>query len=440
MKKFIALLLSASMVFTFASCGNETENKQDKPDDTSKAGDAFDTIKANEQTKAGETVKISDNIEKENVSSSLTEKGMDAASDFAFELLRKNGNDQGNILISPLSVLSALSMTMNGAEGETLNEMEETFKIDRDSLNTFMSAYKDILTSSDEYKLKLANSIWFNNKGFTVNPEFLKKNASYYGADIYTAPFTNETLKDINSWVNEKTDGMIPTILDSIDSKESMMFIINALSFDGLWTEPYYANNVEEGDFYSQDKEKTKAFFLLGDENLYIENSLASGFIKPYKGGKYSFAALLPNEGVNLDELVLSLSGKDVRNMLKNPQKCIVYTKLPKFKVEYETELNDALKAMGMESLFDEDNANLSSLGTTDTNLYVNKVFHKTFISLGEQGTKAGATTAIAIEKAMGMPALEIKEVNLDRPFLYMIFDNETGIPFFVGTLKEPKE
>ena len=418
MKKIIALLLSASMVFTFTACQNE---------------------KPVPQNKNSETIKISDGIEKENVSYSLTEKGINAASEFAFNLLRESNNEGTNILISPLSALSALAMTMNGAEGTTLKEMEDTFGIERDALNTFMASYQNILTSGEGYKLNLANSIWFNNSGFTVNPDFLKKNASYYGADIYTAPFTDETLTDINSLVNEKTDGMIPSILESINSKESMMILLNALSFDALWREPYWENDVEDGSFYLENGDKITAAFLLGSENSYIENGLAEGFIKPYKDGKYAFAALLPKEGVKLDDLVFSLSGEEVRNMLKNPQKCIVNTKMPKFEVSYKIELQDILKSMGMETLFDESKADLSSLGTTDTNLYADKVVHKTYISLGEQGTKAGAATAVAIDKALGMLDIEVKEVNLNRPFLYMIFDTETGIPFFVGTMKEPQ-
>ena len=360
------------------------------------------------------------------------------ASSFGLKLLKENFKENENVLISPLSVLSALAITMNGAEGETLKEMEEIFSFEKEELNSFMKAYTASLQEGKEFKLSSANSIWFNNKGIKVKPKLLNTNKETYGADIFEADFNNETAEKINSWVNEKTDGMIPSIIDEL-KKYNMMVLLNALSFQGKWMETYKEDEVLDMPFTKENGQKLKASYLTGTEREYIEASLATGFVKPYKGNKYSFAALLPNKDVKLSQLIDSLLEEDIPQLLKNTECYPVKISLPKFNVSCDMKLKESLINMGTKLLFDDRKADLSSLGSCDTNLYVSDVIHKTHISLGEKGTKAGAASAVLVARALALFGPEEKEVRLNRPFLYMLFDNETGIPFFIGTMNEPK-
>ena len=358
--------------------------------------------------------------------------------DFAIRLFQASNENGKNTLISPLSVLCALAMTANGAEEETLAQMEEVLGMTTDELNLYLYSYMKNLPQGDKYKLSLANSIWFTeDERFTVNQDFLQTNADYYGADIYKAPFDKQTLKDINNWVKQNTDEMIPEILDQIPS-EAIMYLVNALAFEAEWSEIYEKHQVKDGEFTKEDGTKQDVKFMYGSEGTYFEDEKATGFMKRYKGGKYAFVAMLPNEGVSVSEYIASLDGESLNALLANPQYATVHTSIPKFETEYKVEMSDILQSMGMTEAFDMYNADFEGLGTsTGGNIYISRVLHKTFISVGEKGTKAGAATIVEMKDGAAAEPTEPKEVYLDRPFVYMLVDCENNIPFFIGTMMD---
>ena len=358
--------------------------------------------------------------------------------DFAIRLFKASNENGKNTLISPLSVLCALAMTANGAEEETLAQMEEVLGMTTDELNLYLYSYMKNLPQGDKYKLSLANSIWFTeDERFTVNQDFLQTNADYYGADIYKAPFDKQTLKDINNWVKQNTDGMIPEILDQIPP-EAIMYLVNALAFEAEWSEIYEKHQVKDGEFTKEDGTKQDVKFMYGSEGTYFEDEKATGFMKRYKGGKYAFVAMLPNEGVSVSEYIASLDGESLNALLANPPYATVRTSIPKFETEYKVEMSDILQSMGMTEAFDMYNADFEGLGTsTGGNIYISRVLHKTFISVGEKGTKAGAATIVEMKDGAAAEPTEPKEVYLDRPFVYMLVDCENNIPFFIGTMMD---
>ena len=358
--------------------------------------------------------------------------------DFAIRLFKASNENGKNTLISPLSVLCALAMTANGAEEETLAQMEEVLGMTTDELNLYLYSYMKNLPQGDKYKLSLANSIWFTeDERFTVNQDFLQTNADYYGADIYKASFDKQTLKDINNWVKQNTDGMIPEILDQIPP-EAIMYLVNALAFEAEWSEIYEKHQVKDGEFTKEDGTKQDVKFMYGSEGTYFEDEKATGFMKRYKGGKYAFVAMLPNEGVSVSEYIASLDGESLNALLANPQYGTVHTSIPKFETEYKVEMSDILQSMGMTEAFDMYNADFEGLGTsTGGNIYISRVLHKTFISVGEKGTKAGAATIVEMKDGAAAEPTEPKEVYLDRPFVYMLVDCENNIPFFIGTMMD---
>ena len=361
------------------------------------------------------------------------------STDFAIRLFNASQKDGDNTLVSPLSVISALAMTVNGAEGETLKQMEAVLGMNREELNLYLYSYVNNLPQGDEYKLHLANSIWLSDsEDFKANPNFLQTNADFYGADIYKAPFNQKTCNDINNWVNENTDGMIPQIIDKLD-ENVVMCLVNALAFEAEWVSPYRKSAVQTGTFTSQSGAKQQVSFMTSVVHKYLEDQNATGFIKKYKDEKYAFVALLPKEGVRISEYMESLTGEHLNTLLKNPQDIKVYNRIPKFEVKYEVHMADILKSMGMPLAFDQKLANFKSLGNSAKgNVYIDDVIHKTFISVAEKGTKAGAATAVIMGGGSARPEPEeYKTVILDRPFLYMLIDCENNVPFFIGTMMD---
>ena len=358
--------------------------------------------------------------------------------DFAIRLFKVSEESGKNTLISPLSVLCALAMTANGAEEETLQQIETVLGITTEDLNLYLYSYMKNLPQGDKYKLSLANSIWFTeDERFTVNQDFLQANADYYGADIYKAPFNEQTKKDINNWVKQNTDEMIPEILDRVPV-DAIMYLVNALAFEAEWSAIYEKNQVREGVFTKEDNTKQNVDFMYGSEGTYLEDENAAGFMKHYKGGKYAFVAMLPDEGVSISDYIASLTGESVNALLTNPQHTTVYTAIPKFETEYSVEMSEILKNMGMPKAFDPNNAEFEGLGTSSAgNIFISRVLHKTFISVGEKGTKAGAATVVEMADGAAAEPQEPKEVYLDRPFVYMLIDCENNIPFFIGTMMD---
>ena len=369
---------------------------------------------------------------------SISETNTIAATDFAVRLFQQAKNGEENTLISPLSVLPALSMTCNGAKDETRFQMEQTLGMPVDKLNDYLYSYIHHLPNEKDCQFHLANSIWLRDaKDFIVDDNFLKNNAKYYDAGIYQSAFDDQTLADINNWVAAQTNDMIPTILDQIDS-DAYMYLINALSFDSKWSSIYESSSVSNDVFTTENGTSQDVEMMHSSEYEYIEDENVSGFLKPYSGYSYAFVALLPKEGIPLTEYVNSLTGEHLHHLLTTVEECPITAGIPKFETEFSIDLIPPLQTLGIHDAFDKDLANFSGMGSFDSpweRLYINSILHKSFFSIGEKGTKAGASTIIGMEKsASSINPEEAKEVILDRPFLYMIVDYENRFPIFIGT------
>ena len=373
-----------------------------------------------------------------------SEKAIIAVSDFAVRLLQAEDVVAGGIerngrnrLISPISVLNAIAMTANGAENETREQMEKTFGISIEYLNEYLSSYQKSFPQEDGNRFHMANSIWFTEDNrFTVEEEFLNINQTYYGADIFEKSFDQTTISEINQWVEDNTDGLIKEIINEIP-KDAVMYLINALVFDGKWEEAYEESDIREGIFTTFDGIEQEIDLMFSSENMYLEDEKATGFIKYYEGRDYAFVALLPKEEIALTDYINTLTGEKLKKILSNPMEVKTHVWLPKFEVEYQSELKNTLIGMGIKDVFDGDKADLSGIGTsTNGNLFVDRVIHKTYIEVSPVGTRAGAATAVEIkDECAVIEQEEFKEVRLDRPFFYMIIDCDMNLPIFMGTL-----
>lgn len=366
-----------------------------------------------------------------------------AVAQFSAQLLNKLSDGDKNVVYSPLSVLYALAMTANGAEGETLAQMETVFGMPLDQLNGYLHSVVNLLPSDEGYDFDIANSIWIkNDEGkFTVKEDFLTTVKSYYDAGVFTAEFDQQTLKDINNWVTQKTNGQIQNVLDRID-ENAVMYLINALNFEADWLNDYNEYDVNDGTFTKADGTTQDAEFMYKRENGYLSDEDTQGFIKYYKDRKYAYVALLPEAGVNIDDYIASLDGEKLTNLLNTADMAQeVETAIPKYETTYDTEMSEIFKALGMTDAFDSRLADFSKMGTAQVegeNICINRIIHKAFIRVAEKGTQAGAATVVEMV-AEGAMMIENppKEVYLNRPFVYMIIDPQTKLPLFMGAVYE---
>jgi serpin B len=372
----------------------------------------------------------------------------DAASDpfaasqmaFSLELFQRSVAAAGageSTLISPLSVSMALAMTACGASGQTREQMETVLArgITFEELLMGMGAMQQKMQENQKVTTQVANSLWLRQSAIRLEETFLRNNEEYFGSVVYERPFNNQTLEEINAWVSDHTGGMIPSILKEIDSA-TVMYLINALYFEAQWREPY--RYVAEGTFTTADGTVRQVETLRSSESYY-DDGLAQGFSKYYDGYGYQFVAMLPNEGVSIEEYVAGLTYENLLGMLREGgvSNYIAVATLPKFELEYDAgdTLMQILKDMGMVDAFEASQADFSAMGSaTDGPLYVNSVIHKTAMSVDENGTCAAAATPVGPGSG-GMP--EIVYLTFDRPFVCMIVDSKTKIPLFMGVVMD---
>lgn len=350
---------------------------------------------------------------------------------FSLEVFKKSLDTEGkNTMVSPVSVMYALAMTYNGADGETLQEFVDTLGLSMEDINGYAKAYKDALKVG-ENEINLANSIWIKeNGGFTPNQDFLQINKNYYDAEIFKSPFDQKTVEDMNMWVDKNTQGMIKKIIEEIP-ENPIMYLLNAVAFKGKWETPYNPDETYEDNFKLEDSTEIKKEFMFEKLEQYIEGENEKGFIKDYKDGDYFFVALLPNEGTSIQDYILSLNGEKISSLIQGVKNEEVETLLPKFKSEYSLSLVNPLNNMGIKTGFSEENADFSKAGESAENIFISDVFHKTFIDLNEEGTEAAAVTGVTLGTVS--VAEEVNSVYLDRPFVYMIVDKTNKIPLFIG-------
>ena len=423
-KRIIAMGLMLGIVFLLVAC-----NTQDLP---LKGQTKSETVDLMKEMSKGTSYSFTNDII--GVDGYEENKVTTALSEFSLRLFEQNleGSKDSNILISPTSIITALGMTSFGAKGDTLAQMEAVFGVSRGHLNHHNTQYMN----SDSKELKLANSIWFtNDERLTVKDEFLHFNNDFYDASIYETAFNSATVDCINDWVEKNTNGMIKDILDEIPA-DAVMYLINALVFEAEWEEKYDETQIwQDAKFTSAKGETQKVDMMRSEESMYLKDEKATGFIKRYKGGKYAFAALLPNEGITVTDYVKNLSGQHLQELLANPYTGgVVNAYLPQFSYEYDVEMSDLLEEMGMMDAFDGTKADFTNMATsTNGNIFLNRVIHKTFIEVSPVGTKAGAATVVEATDECAPWYEEVYEVRLDRPFLYMIIDLENNMPIFIG-------
>lgn len=371
-------------------------------------------------------------------------KAVEAYNGYAMNLFSKvaSGGGKSNIMVSPASVMFALDLADAGACKNTLAEINKAIGgegLTPEQQQAFASQWMKDINSSDKVSFSVANAIWSNNQvvGDKLNPDYVKFIEKMYEAKAKTMNFDGAAVEDINKWVNDKTKGMIDEIVDQLDSNTAAV-LVNAIAFEAAWQEQYEL--IKDGTFKGANGD-SEAKFLSETSGSYYESDKAIGFSKMYKGGQYMFVAVLPkDEGIDANKFMSGFTADDYSKFMASVSYAYdVDSKLPKFSYDYEnSEFSEILKAIGIKEAFDKEKADFSGIADIGENLYLAKAIHKTHIELDENGTKAAAATALAIDaEGAFFNERETREVICDRPFAYMIVDTENNMPVFVGTVND---
>lgn len=424
-KRMTALLLSACMCAGLAGCGTNTPGNNPG------------------HTKTDSSVtSLTDNITVTSVKTDITsfDQLKNGINEFSMNMYSALPADK-NIFYSPYSIASALSMLDVGAGGTTKNELENALGItDLDEWNDEMKAYLSKDWSQNTF-VNTANSVWMN-KGTTwaanINSDFLTPAKDYYSGEIYEADFdgqADKVIQNVNNWVSDNTNKMIPEILKEIPGGTVMM-LINAVYFEGKWDTPFTEDKTFQSSFYGTDKESVvDMMHLYGEHFAYMDNGEIKGITLPYDGDNVVMKVFMPTaDDGDINELFDKLSNEEKQKLIDSLDDAsnveIDTLQLPKFTDEQSIDgLDDILKNMGIQSAYSE-SADFSKIAD---GIAVSSVNHKAKVIVDENGTKAAAETDIMIKETAMMPSEETYNFIVDKPFVYVIEDQSTGMILFMG-------
>lgn len=369
----------------------------------------------------------------------LAAKLTSANNTFAFKIFNEVFKDdtEENIFISPLSISAALTMTYNGAKGNTEKAIAKTLgfnQLKNEEINkNFKIVIENLTANNAQVQFNIANSLWAN-KNLKFKDEFLNINKKFYNAKITNLDFKDKKSPSvINDWVSKQTQGKIKEIIKSI-SPQSFLFLINAVYFKASWQFQFDKTKTKEEDFtlLNGNKKLVQMMHQFGNF-LYYENEKFQAISLPYGNGNMSMYIFLPSKNLTLKEIYKDLNIKNWKKWLADFHKEEVYLALPRFKIEYEKKLNGNLKNLGMGIAFNK-SADFSDMSGVK-NIFIDEIAHKTFVDVNEEGTEAAAATSVEMIVADGGHKYYM---TVDHPFLFVIRDNKTGIILFIGSVVEP--
>jgi serpin B len=343
-----------------------------------------------------------------------------------------------NFLISPLSVMTCISMAANGAAGDTLTQMEAALgeNLNLEEVNKGLQSWYVYFSKNAPEALRFANSIWLNKDSDIeerIREDFLRKSINNLDTSIYSTPFNTQGLEDINNWSRSKTFGMIPNILDRFNDGDAIV-LLNTLLFDAQWTIPFDPAATVIQDFKDSNGNIEKVEMMCGyaECELWDSDTVQDpfGVVKSFEGTPFVFAALLPRRDESAEDLLRRLDAQKLGEMFEmwkkygSPGEESMELFMPKFDYSADYDLSGSLKALGITDAFDQAHADFSNM-TGDRSLFLTRAVHKTSIELNERGTRIAAGAAMSGGYGMSL--------SFDRPFVYVIYESNYGLPVFIG-------
>lgn len=365
---------------------------------------------------------------------------------FSFKLYEqalKHRRNQ-NVFVSPASIMLALAMTYNGAEGETRRAMADALGLESMSLedvNRAAAALTSVVGSTDsKVQVRIANSLWAK-QGFVPKPAFLQRSKEFYKADVTSLDFANPMVTEtINSWVSKHTEGTIKKIVDQIDN-DVILFLVNAIYFKGEWQVSFDKEKTKDDMFRLADGRRKKLPMMFQSGNyLYQKGNDFQAIVLPYGTGSRSMYVVLPDENTSLDDFERNLTAENWEIWMKSFGLAPGELTLPRFRIEYAADLKEMLKALGMAEAFNPAKADFSGIAEPPPGqrIYLSRVMHKAFAEVNEDGTEAAAVTSVTASlTSVSVPPKNFV-MRVDRPFFFAIRDNSTGTLLFIGSVMDP--
>ena len=435
MKKRSLLFIGLVMMSLLAGCGQAVEI----PGNGEENGNA----QTGSVTKQDEREVQATNLTKQNETDICIDYSIESygsAQSFSYKLFEQNMNET-NPVLSPMSAYLALTLTGAGAQGETLEEFQVVMGEDLACIpNELMTR---LPRDEEGMKIALANSAWVDSR-LTPDTNWLTVADSIYKSEVYqTTLASEETMQDINTWIHQNTQGLIPQMLDKPLDEDARLALVNTIYFNGDWKQNFSANSTTQREFTKEDGtvEMVEMMQNFGENQIYVKNDIAEGVILPYADDEMVFVALKPVGDLTVRNMYEQLTLEDINGFLQTETKTLCNLRLPKFEVEFSKMLNDSLISMGLEKAFQDGEADFSGLGTLDDgrNMYIDLVFQKAVVKVDEEGTEAAAATMVIMNCESAVEYVEPPvDIYFDEPFLYMIMDKESELPLFVGIMDNP--
>ncbi len=360
-----------------------------------------------------------------------------AGNRFGFALLQQLAADSPgtNIFISPLSASMALGMAMNGAEGDTRLEMRDVLGyggLTDGDINASYRSLLELLTTRDpRVRFGLANAVW-HEQSFSIHDDFLELARAYFDAEVTALDFTSPSaVQTINDWVRTSTNGRIEKIVESIPD-DITIYLMNAIYFKGDWTHQFDPARTSDHPFHAEGGTRTVRMMVQHTSVPATRTATYHAAELPYGAGDFSMVVVVPAPDATLAELLASLDSDRWDALIASLQPTSGEVHLPRFRLEWERQLNAPLEALGMRLAFIDGLADFSRL--TPEQVRISEVVQKTFVEVNEEGTEAAAVTSVGI----GPTSLPPPVLRADRPFLYAIRERSSGVVLFVGVMHAP--
>ena len=358
------------------------------------------------------------------------------SNEFAWKFFKEvSKGEQQDVFVSPLSVTYALGMLANGAVGDTQKEILEGLEFRSGKVDDINSLCHQLMIESPKLdkstKVSIANAV-VANKNKPLQPDFKNVVEKQYQALVTNQDFSSPaTLSFINLWASELTHGMVPKLLDRVHP-DAVTYLLNALYFKGIWYRQFDKKRTQQESFTQADGKKLTVKMMHQKERFFAaENENYQTVVLPYGNGSYEMVVLLPREGKDLSSLLQTMDAKKWKDNLKSTHSSEVDLKLPRFTSAYTRELNDVLKLLGMNTMFERGKADLTKMSKAKA--FVSMVLQKAKIEVDEEGSKAAAVTVVETLDAAAPPSRPIM-FHANRPFMYAIVEHSTGTIFFMGT------